>query len=61
VIHLASALFFTLALLAALTTLHVVVQLSWREIVAALRGELGLGVSPRTQRALASPRRRAAF
>ena len=40
-IHLASALFFTVALLAALAAVHVSVQLSWREIVMALRGELG--------------------
>ncbi|TFI60207.1 hypothetical protein E2493_00385 [Sphingomonas parva] len=57
-IHLASALFFTLALLAALTTLHVVVQLSWSEIVAALRGELGREFSPR-RAASATPRRHA--
>jgi hypothetical protein len=60
VTHLASALFFTVALLAALVAVHVAVQLSWREIVLALRGELGRDVS-RSSRGPVVLRRRAAF
>jgi hypothetical protein len=41
VIYLAAALFFTLALLAALVAIHVTVRLHWPEILLALRGELG--------------------
>jgi hypothetical protein len=41
VIYLAAALFFTLALLAALVATHVTVRLYWPEILLALRGELG--------------------
>jgi len=41
VIYLAAALFFTLALLAALVAIHVTVRLYWHEILLALRGELG--------------------
>lgn len=40
-IYLAAALFFTLALLAALVAIHVTVRLYWPEILLALRGELG--------------------
>lgn len=40
-IYLAAALFFTLALLAALVAIHVTVRLHWPEILLALRGELG--------------------
>ena len=40
-IYLAAALFFTLALLAALVAIHVTVRLYWSEILLALRGELG--------------------
>lgn len=39
--YLAAALFFTLALLAALVATHVTVRLHWSEILLALRGELG--------------------
>jgi hypothetical protein len=41
VTYLAAALFFTLALLAALVAAHMTVRLNWREILLALRGELG--------------------
>ena len=41
-IYLAAALFFTLALLAALVAIHVTVRLHWPEILLALRGELGV-------------------
>jgi hypothetical protein len=41
VIYLAAALFFTLALLAALVAIHVTVRHHWHEILLALRGELG--------------------
>lgn len=40
-IYLAAALFFTLALLAALVAIHVTVRQYWPEILLALRGELG--------------------
>jgi hypothetical protein len=46
VTYLAAALFFTLALLAALVTIHVTVRLSWREILLAVRGELGAATPP---------------
>ncbi|HEX6374842.1 MAG TPA: hypothetical protein VFZ91_03885 [Allosphingosinicella sp.] len=36
--YLAAALFFTLALLAALVAIHMTVRLNWREILLALRG-----------------------
>ncbi len=59
-IYLAAALFFTLALLAALVTVHMTVRLHWREILLALRGELGASMPPAA--APAGPdRRRAAF
>lgn len=59
--YLASALFFTIVLLAALVAIHVTVQLSWREIMLALRGELGRGVTrPGSYSTSSSPRRRAA-
>ena len=62
-IHLTAAMFFTLALLAALAAVHVTVQLSWREIVLALRGELGREIRRPGLRAPALPPRprRAAF
>jgi hypothetical protein len=41
VIYLAAALFFTLALLAALVAIHMTVRYHWPEILLALRGELG--------------------
>ena len=37
--HLAAALFFTLALLAAAVAIHMTVRLYWAEILLALRGE----------------------
>ena len=43
-IYLAAALFFTLALLAALVAIHVTVRLYWPEILLALRGELGFAL-----------------
>jgi hypothetical protein len=46
VTYLAAALFFTLALLAALVAIHMTVRLNWREIVLALRGELGAATPP---------------
>ena len=44
--YLAAALFFTLALLAALVAIHVTVRLNGREILLALRGELGAATPP---------------
>lgn len=44
--YLAAALFFTLALLAALVAIHMTVRLNWREILLALRGELGASTPP---------------
>lgn len=60
--YLAAALFFTLALLAALVAVHMTVRLHWREILLALRGELG-AVTPPARRAApaGAMRRRAAF
>ena len=59
-IYLAAALFFTLALLAALVAIHVTVRLHWPEILLALRGEMG--ATPQSRAAPAgSNRRRAAF
>jgi hypothetical protein len=40
--YLAASLFFTLALLAAAVVIHLTVRAYWPEILAALRGELGL-------------------
>ena len=54
-IYLAAALFFTLALLAALVAIHVTVRLHWPEILLALRGELG--ATPRAPAAQAGPGR----
>ena len=45
-IYLAAALFFTLALLAALVAIHVTVRLHWTEILIALRGEFGVMPRP---------------
>ncbi len=58
-IYLAAALFFTLALLAALVAIHVTVRLHWPEILLALRGELGATPRPRAAPA-GSARRHAA-
>jgi hypothetical protein len=46
VTYLAAALFFTLALLAALVAIHMTVRLNWREILLALKGELGAATPP---------------
>ena len=59
-IYLAAALFFTLALLAALVAIHVTVRLYWPEIVLALRGELGATPQPRAA-PVGPGRRHAAF
>jgi hypothetical protein len=62
VIYLAAALFFTLALLAALVAIHVTVRLHLPEILLALRGELGLATPPARSAAPAGAvRQRAAF
>ena len=58
--YLAAALFFTLALLAALVAIHVTVRLHWREILLALRGELGAVRPPAKQAAPAGAMRRGA-
>ncbi|HEX8669767.1 MAG TPA: hypothetical protein VF727_15485 [Allosphingosinicella sp.] len=59
--QLAVASFFLLSLLAALVALHMTVRLYWREIVLALRGELGIEVrAPAPPRASAATRRAAA-
>ncbi|HEY0112905.1 MAG TPA: hypothetical protein VGB59_07095 [Allosphingosinicella sp.] len=52
--YLAAALFFSLAFVAAAVALHLTVRLYWRDILLALRGELGL-VTP----ARPAPRARA--
>ena len=57
--YLAAALFFTLALLAALVAIHMMVRLNWREILLALRGELG-ATPPARAAAPAGPNRRRA-
>ena len=58
--YLAAALFFTLALLAALVAIHMTVRLNLREILLALRGELGVATPPAAASA-PSMRRRAAL
>jgi hypothetical protein len=58
VIYLAAALFFTLALLAALVAIHVTVRLHWPEILLALRGELGAVTPPARASAQSGPARR---
>jgi hypothetical protein len=60
VTYLAAALFFTLALLAALVAIHMTVRLHGREILLALRGELGAATSPKAAPASAMRRRAAA-
>ena len=66
VIYLAAANFFTLSLLAACVLGHLAVRDSWREIMAALRGELGREIRPSVQARATAPapasaaRRRAA-
>ena len=60
--YLAVSLFFTLALLAALVALHMTVRIHSREILLALRGELGVASPPaREAAAAAAMRRRAAL
>jgi hypothetical protein len=59
VTYLAAALFFTVALLAALVAIHMTVRLNWREILLALRGELGVASPPAAAPARAAPRRAA--
>jgi hypothetical protein len=68
VTHLAAALFFTLALLAAAVSIHMTVRAYWAEILLALRGEWdGAGpvrrpaAAPRALPAFAARPRRAAF
>lgn len=61
-IYLAAALFFTLALLAALVAIHMTMRLHWPEILLALRGELGAATPPARAAAPAGPApRHAAF
>lgn len=61
-IYLAAALFFTLALLAALVTIHMTMRLHWPEMLLALRGELGAATPAVRTAAPAGPApRRAAF
>jgi hypothetical protein len=59
VTYLAAALFFTLALLAALVAIHMTVRLNWREILLALKGELGAARPPAAAPASAMRRRAA--
>ena len=59
-IHLAAALFFTAALLAAAVTMHMTVRLYWSDILLALRGEMGLSPSAPWAQPNAAQRRRAA-
>ena len=66
--HLAAALFFTLALLAAAVAIHMTVRAYWAEILLALRGEWdGAGAvrrpaaRPKAAPAFAARTRRAAF
>lgn len=59
--YLAAALFFTLALLAALVAIHMTVRLHWREILLALRGELGTATPRAPSAARPAMPSRAAF
>jgi hypothetical protein len=62
VTHLATAIFFTLMLLAAAVAIHMTVRLYWAQILLALRGELGLGATQPARPAPSyQPRRHAAF
>ena len=62
VTHLATAIFFSLMLLAAAVAIHMTVRLYWSQILLALRGELGRGVTQPVRSApVCSPHRRAAF
>ena len=58
--YLAASLFFTLALLAALVAIHMTVRLNWRDILLALKGELGAATPPAAAPS-AALRRRAAL
>ena len=58
--HLAAALVFTAALLAAAVTMHMTVRLYWSDILLALRGEMGLSPSAPRAQPNAAQRRRAA-
>lgn len=59
--YLLAALFFSLVFIGAAVAIHLTVRHHWFEIVAALRGELGLDITPVAQaRAHAVPQRRAA-
>jgi hypothetical protein len=60
VTYLAAALFFTLAFLAAAVALHMTVRLHWREILLALKGELGATSSQQPAAPAGATRRRAA-
>jgi hypothetical protein len=60
VTYLAAALFFTLALLAALVAIHMSVWFNWSEILLALRGELGAATPPARTAAPAGELRRPA-
>lgn len=61
--YLAAAIFFTLALLGAAVALHMTVSFYWKDILLALKGELG--AAPKPQAARPSPayaaQHRAAF
>ena len=64
--HLAAALFFTLALLAAAVAIHMNVRAYWAEILLALKGEWGGSIRPAAARrqtlpAFAARSRHAAF
>jgi hypothetical protein len=59
VTYLAAALFFTLALLVALVAIHMTVRMNWREILLALKGELGAATPPAAAPASAMRRRAA--
>jgi hypothetical protein len=62
VTHLAAAIFFTLMLLASVVAIHMTVRLYWSQILLALRGELGRGVTQPARPAPAyAQRRHAAF
>ena len=59
--YLLAALFFSLVFIGAAVAIHLTVRAYWPEILAALRGELGLDVRPAPRHALAqSMQRRAA-
>lgn len=59
--YLAAALFFALALLAALVAIHMTVRLHWAEILLALRGELRATPQARTAAPAGANRPSAAF